>query len=148
MKSDEYINECSECGAAQPNDISCWDQFCTVLGWEWQDPELQAQHFLTVASYNLQHPSKFTDEAIDGLQKSFKKHLKNGLPVSAIREQASRAAAGNKSVLKKKEDRNPVFREWKMTISDVYMSNQPEGAAKRVQRWADSILKELSNHGI
>lgn len=139
-------SSCLECGAAQTEDLTCWDQFSAVLGWEWQDPELQAKHFLTVASYNLQHPSRFTDEAIVGLQEVFRDHLKNGLPISQIRKQVSQAAAGNQTILKKTKDQNPIPREWKITITDVFFSNQPEGATERVQIWAESILEDIQNH--
>jgi hypothetical protein len=30
-----------------------------------------SHYFLTVASYNLQHPAQFTDEAINGLRATF-----------------------------------------------------------------------------
>lgn len=140
------ILSCPECGASQTEDVTCWDQFCAVLGWEWQDHELQTKHFLTVASYNLQHPSRFTDEAIVGLRETFRDHLKDGLPISEIRKQVSQALAGSQTVLKKAKDQNLVPCEWKMTIADVFHSNQPEGAAKRVQKWAESILEEIRNH--
>lgn len=52
---------CSECGAPNINGKDCWKQFLEVLTWKADDPELFAAHFKTVASYNMQHPSQFTD---------------------------------------------------------------------------------------
>ncbi len=62
------IETCPECGARSVNGMNCWEQLGLLLAWEYDDPELQAEHFLTVAAYNLQHPAQFTDEALDYAQ--------------------------------------------------------------------------------
>ena len=49
---------CLECGTRRVDGLTCWEQLGAILAWEWQDPELQAVHFLTVASYTLQHPAQ------------------------------------------------------------------------------------------
>lgn len=103
-----------------------------------------AQHFLTVASYNLQHPAQFTEGALAGLQQQFIDHLDNGLPVAAIRRRVSNIAEGRVKVRKPAAERRPVRRRWSMTIADVYLPDQPAGAAARVKAWAASIRKELS----
>lgn len=135
---------CPECGAPESMGMNCREQFWGILAWEWQDPELSAEHFLTVASYNLQHPAQFTDEAIEKLQELFIDHLDNGTPVSYLRQQVARTAAGNKKVLKDVPARRMILRRWNMTIANVYLSNNPQGAAGRVRVWARSIRSELS----
>ncbi|MCB0185693.1 MAG: hypothetical protein KDE31_15605, partial [Caldilineaceae bacterium] len=55
--------------------LDCRGQLGAMIAWEWQDPELMAQHFLTIASYNLQHPAQFTAEALAGLREQFIDHL-------------------------------------------------------------------------
>jgi hypothetical protein len=133
---------CSECGAATFAGARCWEQFATVLAWEWSDPELQAQHFLTVAAYNLQHPSRFTEEALAGLRSAFMDHLDHGVPVAAIRRRAS-PFDGNRRVVRSEAERRPVLREWPLTIADVYEQGRAEGAAERVREWAALVRAQL-----
>ena len=123
--------------------MTCWEQLGSMIAWEYQDAELLAEHFLTVASYNLQHPAQFTDEAIAGLQSSFLERLQHGLPISAIRRRAGAAYAGSKRVKRDIADRHPVFHPWSMTIADVYLPNHPQNAAQRVRTWAATIQHEL-----
>lgn len=134
---------CSECGAPQLDALTCWEQLGALLAWEWQDPALLAVHFLTVASYNLQHPAQFTEEAIHGLQAAFIDHLERGVPVAELRRRVSRFAEGKTRVLKQATARQPRLRCWSMTIVDVYLPDQPQGAADRVRAWAATIRQEL-----
>ncbi len=137
----ETMKSCPECGAKEQNERDCYAQLTEVLGWEAHDPELQRAHFLTVASYNLQHPAKFTAEAIAGLRSSVADYLDGKLTTAQIRERNSRAYNGPKRLTKPAAERVPVFKEWAMTIADVHAHNHPEGAAERVRMWAGSIIK-------
>jgi hypothetical protein len=114
-----------------------------VLGWEYDDPNLQAQHFLTVASYNLQHHAQFTDEALENLRIAYIDRLDHDTSVEELRHHAARQYEGSKRVLRKESERHPVLWRWRMTIADVYIPGQPEGAADRVRAWAASIRKVL-----
>ena len=134
---------CPECGAATLDGMTCWEQLGLLLAWEYDDPELQAQHFLTVASYNLQHPAQFVDDALDGLRDLFVEHIDNTLAVEEIRRRVGRSAEGARRVLRDPADRKPKLRAWSMTIGDVYLPGKPEGAAARVRAWAASIRDEL-----
>lgn len=134
---------CPECGAPRVDSMDCWAQLGAICAWEWQDPELMAQHFLTVAAYNLQHPAQFTEEAIVGLRRAFLEHLDNNLSVAEIRRQIGRAWEGSPRVLKPEAMRRPVLRRWSVTIADVYIPDQPAGAAERVREWAASIRARL-----
>ena len=134
---------CPECGAPLVEGMNCWEQLGAIIAWEWQDPELMAQHFLTVASYNLQHPAQFTEEAITGLAQQFCEHLDKGLPVTEIRRRVAQSAEGKTKVLKPEAERHPVLKQWSMTIADVYLPDQPQGAAERVKAWATSIRSQL-----
>jgi len=134
---------CPECGAPPVAGLGCWEQLGALLGWEYDDPELQAEHFLTVASYNLQHPAQFTDEALLGMRAAFCDHLDRGVAVQELRRRAARQFEGKPRVLKKPAERRPVLRRWSMTIADVYTPDQPAGAAERVRAWAAAIRREL-----
>lgn len=138
---------CPECGAPSVEGFTCWEQLGAILAWEWQDPELAAVHFLTVATYNLQHPAQFTDAALAGLREQFIAHLDEGVPISEIRRQVGQAAAGAARVLKPEAERRPVLRQWPMTIADVYIPNRPAGAAGRVKAWAASVREEIGRTG-
>lgn len=138
---------CPECGAPAQDGMTCWEQLGLVLAWEGQDPELAAEHFLTVASYNLQHPAQFTDEAVAGLREVFIERLDHDLPVHEIRRRIAPGVAGSKRVLKDVATRTPVLRTWSMTIAGVYLPEQPQGAAARVRAWAASIRRELPSGG-
>src|SRR5579884_307642 len=113
---------CPECGAPVVNGMTCWEQLGGVLAWEYDDPELMAEHFLTVAGYNLQHPAQFADEAIAGLRASFIDHLDHSVPVSYIRRRNAAANEGQKRVLKPEAERHPILRHWQMTVADVYLA--------------------------
>lgn len=141
-EEEEYII-CPECGASKVNGIDCWEQFGAVLAWEADDPELFAEHFKTVASYNLQHPSQFTDRVLSELRAIFVEHLDNRMPIMEIRKRIGKVSKGKNRVLKDKSERHPVKHYWKMTISDVYSYNNQENAAQRVRAWAAVIRQEL-----
>ena len=114
-----------------------------IIAQEYQDPDLLREHFLTVASYNLQHPAQFTEEAIAGLKISFIDHLDRGVPAEVLRRRAALAYEGKKRVLKDESERHPVLRRWRMTIADVYLPDRPQGAAERVRKWAATVRSEL-----
>ncbi len=134
---------CPECGASWVDGMSCWEQLGAILAWEWQDPALQAVHFLTVAAYNLQHPAQFTDAAHIGLSAAFIDYLDRDIPIAEVRARISRVAAGSARVLRPEAERRPVLRRWRMTIADVYQHGEPAGAAARVKSWAAAIRGEL-----
>lgn len=148
---DEHISEhepnegeiCPECGAPQVEGMTCWEQLGAIGSWEFQDPALMAEHFLTVASYNLQHPAQFTDEALAGLRVAFIDHLDQGVSTQELRRRAASVYEGPKRVLRPAAERRPLLRRWPMTIADVYIPDQPTGAAQRVRQWAAAIRREL-----
>ncbi|MEZ4712711.1 MAG: DUF5946 family protein [Caldilineaceae bacterium] len=143
MQNTSAYSTCPECGAPTVDDLDCWGQLGAILAWEWQDPALMAQHFLTVAAYNLQHPAQFTDEALSGLRQQFINHLDNGVPIREIRRRVSSMAEGNTKIFIPEAERQPLLRRWRMTIAKVYLPNQPMGAVDRVKAWAASIRQEL-----
>ena len=134
---------CQECGAPTVGELSCWEQLGALLAWESDDAELQAEHFLTVAAYNLQHPAQFTDEALTGLRAALVDRLDQGVAVQELRGRAARRFGGEKRVLKPASERHPILRRWSMTIAAVYTPEHPAGAANRVRAWAAATRREL-----
>src|SRR5687767_2764050 len=108
------VGNCPECGAPVAAGMGCAERIGLLIAGEHDDPELAAEHFLTVATYNIQHPAQFTDEAIAGLRRLFEEHLDNGLAVSEIRRRVGQASAGTTRVLKPVSERRPVPRVWEM----------------------------------
>lgn len=134
---------CPECGAPLVDGLDCWNQMGAVCAWEWQDAALAAVHFLTVASYNLQHPAQFTAESLKTLTAVYCDYLDHGLTVTEIRRRVGAQAQGSARVLKPASERRPVLRHWPLTVADVYIPDQPQAAAERVKAWAASIRHEL-----
>lgn len=134
---------CPECGAPAVDGMGCWEMLGALIAWEYDDPELLAEHFLTVASYNLQHPAQFTDAAIDGLRVALADRLDRGVSVAELRRRASATYQGKTRVLRPEAERQPVLRRWPVTIADVYLPDRPDGAAGRVRAWAAAIRREF-----
>ncbi|HEX5499021.1 MAG TPA: DUF5946 family protein, partial [Thermomicrobiales bacterium] len=108
-----------ECGAAPVDGAGCREMLGLVCAWEVDDPELAAAHFLTVASYNLQHPAAITDEATSGLRAMLIDAIDCGVPAAELRRRAGRMFAGARRVRRVPVDRDPVLRCWEMTIADI-----------------------------
>ena len=134
---------CPECGAPRVQGLSCWEMLGMLIAWEYDDPELRAEHFLTVASYNLQHPAQFTEATLAGLRAVFSERLDHALGIAEIRRRVGKAAAGATRVLRPEAERQPVLRQWSMTIANVYLPDQPMGAVGRVRAWAAVIRRGL-----
>lgn len=134
---------CPECGARSATGLSCQELFWLLLAREQEDPELLAEHFLTVACYNLQHPAQFTDGAIANLRAALIDRLDHGVTVPELRRRASRAFDGPRRVLRNETERRPVLERWPLTIADVWLPDQLDGAAGRVRAWAASIRSRL-----
>jgi hypothetical protein len=134
---------CPECGAPRVDGLTCREQLGMLIAWEADDPELLAEHFLTVATYNLQHPAQFTDDALAGLRSVFMDRLDRGISLREIRRRVGRASAGSTRVLRPQAERRPVPRAWSRTIADVYLPDQPAGAAARVRAWAAAVRREM-----
>lgn len=134
---------CPECGAPRVEGMGCCERPGMLIAWEADDPELLAEHFLTVATWNLQHPAQFTDAAMEALRSAFVDHLDPGLPVAEIRKRIGRAAAGSTRVVRPAHERRPVPRAWSRTIADLCIPDRPQGAAARVREWAAAVRREL-----
>ncbi|ABX02818.1 MAG TPA: hypothetical protein DEF47_07425 [Herpetosiphon sp.] len=130
---------CLECGAPLVEGFNCWEQLGALIAWEYNDPALHAQHFLIVASYNLQHPAQFTDMAIEQLRSAFNDYLDHGVSAATLRQRAAKTYAGATRVLRPEAERRPQLQQWAMTIADVYLPEQPAGAVERLLRWASVI---------
>ena len=94
------MEQCPECGAKKVNDKDCFAQLGEIIAWEYDDPALLAEHFLTVASYNLQHPSQFTSEALTGLRESLAAYLEGCTTIDQIRRKGTAMFEGGTKVMR------------------------------------------------
>lgn len=133
---DARFNLCPECGAAQ-TPLTCRQRLELLLAWEVDDAELSQKHFLTVASFNLQHPAAFTEEARAGLEEALDGYLDGHLTIAAIRQRASKAARIHRPA----GEVRPRRRDWPVTLDMVAVPGQPRDAAARVLSWAESIRR-------
>lgn len=134
---------CPECGTLPADSLGCYEMLGVLIAWEAQDADLFGVHFLTVATYNLQHPAQFTDAALAGLRAVFAEYLDQGIGIAEVRRRVGRVAGGAARVRKPEVERVPVLRRWGMTIADVYAGGEPAGAAGRVRAWAAAARSEL-----
>jgi hypothetical protein len=132
---------CVECGAPQ-SPITCRERLDLLLAWEANDPVLRGLHFLTVASFNLQHPAAFTDEARSGLERAFRGYVDGQLTIADIRRKAA-AVNGAVRVRRAPQDIRPRHRSWPTTIDSVAVPEEPDQAAARVRGWAQAIRVTL-----
>jgi hypothetical protein len=128
------VSSCPECGADQAT-MTCVDRLGLLLAWEVDDEALRAVHFLTVASYNLQHPAAFTNDAIAGLRDALRGYLDGHLSIADIRRRAGSA----RRILRPGGPGAPSLRTWSMTIEAVATPDAAAGAADRVRAWAETI---------
>jgi hypothetical protein len=140
----ESAESCPECSAPVEGGRDCAARLGGVLAWEAHNAELAGVHFLTVASYNLQHPAQFEPAALEGLWHAFAEHLNRGLPVSEIRRRMGDAYEGTRRVLRPEVERRPVQRAWSLTIAYVYPSSGPERASARTRDWASAVRDEFA----
>lgn len=133
---------CAECGAPQ-SPLTCRARLELLLAWEVDDDALRGLHFLTVASYNLQHPAPFTDEARTGLEQAFRGYLDGRLTIADIRRQAA-GVDGAVRVRRRSDEVRPQWRRWPMTIDAVAVPGQPAHAPARVRAWAEAIRDTLA----
>ena len=89
-------------------------------------------------------PADLDMEALANLRSGLTEHLDTGIAVRELRRRASRHFEGKTRVLKPQSERRPTLRRWSMTIADVYLPEQPAGAADRVRGWAVAIRRELA----
>lgn len=134
--------ECAECGAPQ-SPLTCRARLELLLAWEVDDEALRELHFLTVASFNLQHPAVFTDQARAGLEAAFLGYLDGQVTVAEIRRRAA-GVDGAVRIRRRADEVRPQRRRWPITIDAVAIPGQPADAVAGVRRWAEAIRDTLT----
>ena len=100
---------------------------------------LSIPHFQTAASFTLQHPVRFIDQAIPQLRTTFLEAMHGASSLNGLRRRMGRRFQGGKRVLRPVADRHPVTREWEFTIANVQNAGRAEGAESRVTCRATTV---------
>ncbi|RHW42678.1 hypothetical protein D1B31_03550 [Neobacillus notoginsengisoli] len=137
-----YQECCPECGAPEANGLDCRGQLDEIISWEAENADLLGLHFWTVACYNIQHPAIFTDEAREELFWIFCEAYDRQMPISKVRKKISYWSEGSGKVVRQ-VPAQPVFKDWAMTVSEVYLVGEKKGAADRVRAWTKVVRKQL-----
>ncbi len=130
---------CPECGAP-----GCREKFESMLALEFQDPGVfGAVHHVTVICYNLQHPARFSDEALAWMRSTLRAVVEAGLSPAELRERSKKRFNGRVKVLSK-IPKAPRKTEWSMTAVGV-RTDGPDVYVNDIMAWAQAILKDLDS---
>lgn len=147
---DEAI--CSECGGMLEAGKACREYLDEMIKWDFEDFAGVGQvHHLTVLSYNLQHPSVYSNEGLDNAKKSLVEFMRD--PLAYARHGAyDRKQLGSDvrtwKIAGTEEEHAAYASEplWTMHASDVVrggLSNYVEN----VKKWSDSVIDALRASG-
>ena len=132
---------CAECGAPLEDGRRCRDYLDDLLALEWEVPggPGHTAHFLAVASYNLQHPARFTPAMLLGLRRTLSDVLAGSATIADARKRARDALDGPARAVRRPGDPLPQLTgwptRWPMTIRDV-CGAPVSGYLERVHAWA------------
>lgn len=145
---------CHECGAPLPADGDCWSRVNDLLEIEIRalaplDLEVgKRAHFIAIATYQLQHPSRLTLPILERLRASIAEMLDpNARPIEELRRDMARVTNGSQRVRSRApaSDRLPVPHwppQWTMTVMDV-IATSDHAYPTEVARWAIATLSDL-----
>jgi hypothetical protein len=124
---------------------TCEALFHEALALEWVDPpRTAAAHHLLVATYMLQHPSRFTAAGQRGFATVLAAVIDGNLSAQELRELNRRHFDQQNRAWRITRDMPapPVLRRWPMTI-DAILGGGPDELPDRIWRWARSARTEL-----
>ena len=145
--------QCAECGAMLPESGACVTLLHELLALEARVDGAAGgvPHFLAVATYNLQHPSTFTENALAGLRRAVEDVLHGRATIAEVRRRAGAGARGTARV-KRRDGERPTDADrassaawpthWPTTVLDVCRL-APEQYVDHVTRWATDTIRAL-----
>ena len=142
---------CKQCGAAYDHGADCESCFHALLAFENERPAaFGAVHHLTVATYYLQHPAGYTNEALAHWREIVGKAL-NGVPIRELRELSGRRFGGAKRV-REPGSIAPAWwpTAWPIAIQDVFvpgMAADVDTYVHRAREWGRATLAALDAAG-
>lgn len=101
-------------------------------------------HILFYLEQLFFHPSQFTEEVLEDLKNIFCEAYDKGWSNEQARARVSKGGKWEgKRKVRLKEPKKPELHQWSMTISDIYIPDQPSRAAERVREWIKVVRNEL-----
>lgn len=140
---------CAECGAALAPGQECDELFHTLLAWEQSDPARKgSDHHLLVLCWEIQHPSRFTPEAVSWARGAVRHVIRDGIPAHQLRRENRATGPGRSDRAYKitRTDGVVVARAWSRTLSDV-VAEGADAMPGSVRRWAEAVLRDLDADG-
>ncbi len=134
---------CPECGSVPIGGLTCRQAFEAALALEYENPAVFGRvHPFTVTCYNLQHPSLFTPEALELMEKGLHELVAGDIQPADLRAAMGRTFSGNQKVLRK-EPALARLRRWQRTTADLVLDQGAEAFVESVRLWARSIVEEM-----
>jgi hypothetical protein len=143
---------CPECGATWTDDVTCETYFHEMLFWEQADLEhLGMVHHLMVLSFHMQHPSRYSSEALAWGKTALADFLERGVTPQQVRlrDRASLDSGARKHKIKGTPESHGAYAHpvaWTMSAGDV-VAGGTESYVENVRAWAQSIYDALTAAG-
>ncbi|WP_373459758.1 DUF5946 family protein [Paenibacillus harenae] len=137
------MDTCNKCGAELSQEKTCESIFNEFMALELTFPSYGRVHFLTVASYMVQHEG-YSDEMYVWAQSALRRHLEEGYPTELIRLDMARGPRNIKGIQRPMNAIPLPKVAWTMTIADVASQMHDfDSYCKLVEQWGRTTLKEM-----
>ncbi len=141
-------NLCAECGASLTEGMTCRDYLNEMIKWDFEDFNgVGRVHHLTVVSYNLQHPSVYSEKGLENAKKSLAKFILHPTSYKEhgaedVRNLASDVRTWKITSTPESQGKYHIQPVWRITARDVFKSGLPS-YVENVQKWSESVLEAL-----
>ena len=138
--------QCTECGARWAAQDNCTEKFHRFLALEFTDPDYGAVHHLTVPTYMLQHPSRFSLTGWQAMRELLVQFLDDDLSPAAVRARNRESLDSlHRSWSFKKGPRlkTPSTFAWTQTILEVDDTTAAQ-YCKDIEQWARQTLADTA----
>lgn len=143
---------CLECGALLQNVQECRDYLNEMIKWDFEDfSGVGKIHHLTILSYNLQHPSVYSQKGLEDAKASLQEYILNPESFrehdkSNRRKLASDVRKWKITSTSENYGMYAVKPNWNILASDV-VAGGLDLYTINVRRWSQSVLESLKSSG-
>ena len=140
------VEACPDCGARLGMSVTCQSMFDVLLAVEFSDPAYGEVHFLTVASFMIQH-NCYSDAALAWIWGRLHAYREDHHPLSEIQRFAmgeTKNALHSWKVLRFSSDQPLLKIARSVTIANVAEQAGDAACSRRAVRlWGESILEQM-----
>lgn len=143
---------CSECGAPLGSVERCVDYLNTMIAWDFEDFKGVGQiHHLTVLSYNVQHPSQYSQKGLENAIESLFEYTAKPTAFALHGARDVEKLSSNIrdwKIIATPDDQASYKQtpQWSMRASDV-VSGGIDRYVENVEKWSNSIIEALKDSG-